>query len=271
MRSLFVLALLASVLAQNGAGQGPDVGVASAPPGWSKNGQDLHRGYKGLKQGEPLMARSDADLVLECPVGLLTYSCRAYPCRVNACAETPSPGITIHRSKGLLSGLAALLTREPKEPVIAAARAGGNPSDAVVLRDEKGVHLGPALNRVLEGRYCFRFSSLPLGRSQPSTLTLDWDRSVDAEGVAQAPALQPGLYALEKGVAGAGNDCRLDMDAPPAWVLVAQAGDFNRLSAEWKQQASAIAQLEQSGASLAAVTTVRHTVLAHLAESSDSR
>ena len=66
MRSLFSSVLLASVLAQNGAGQGADVGVASAPPGWSKSGQDLHRGYKGLKQGDPLKAGGDGDLVLEC-------------------------------------------------------------------------------------------------------------------------------------------------------------------------------------------------------------
>ena len=274
MRSLFVLALLASVLAQNGAGQTtPDVGVASAPLGWSTNGRDLHRGYQGLKPGDPLTARNAGDLMLECPGKIvLTYTCRAETCRVNACSEIAAPGITIHSSKSLLGGwLAALLTREPKEAVVAAARVGGNPSDGVVLQREGAVHLSPALTRVLEGHYCFLLAPLPLTASQPAHVTLDWDRAVDAEGVARAPSLQPGLYALRKGSPRAGDECQLDTDAPPAWVLVAPTSDFPRLNAEWKQQAGAIASLEQSGASLAAVTTFRHAVLAQLAGSVNSR
>ena len=173
--------------------------LASQVRRWAglRTGRILHRGYKGLKQGDPLTARNAGDLVLNCPGGIaLTYSCRAETCRVNACTDSAPPGVTIHRAgllRGFADGLTALFMREPKEPVIAAARAGGNPSDAVVLQREGGVHLGPALTRVLEGRYCFRLSSLPLGGSPPTSVTLDWDRVVDADGVAKAPSLRPGL------------------------------------------------------------------------------
>jgi hypothetical protein len=158
------------------------------------------------------------------------------------------------------------MTREPKQLVMAAARSGGNPNDAVVALDERGVHWGPALMRVLEGRYCLQLSQLPAGTSGgDATALLDWDRAVDAEGVASTPGVSPGLHALQKGSPGSNGSCEFDADGTTAWVLVVPAPEFQRLDAAWKQQAVSIADLERGGISLATATTVRHAVLADLA------
>jgi hypothetical protein len=124
------------------------------------------------------------------------------------------------------------------------------------------------LTRVLEGRSCFRLNSLPAGpSSQPLNFALEWDRTVDQQGLAQIPNVAPGLYSLKKGDPTADGSCQVDPDNATAWVLVAPSADFARLDTEWKQQVASINELERSGASLSALTTIRHAALAHLARS----
>lgn len=263
--------LLACVLVQSGSAQQREPAtVDSGGLGWFVKDARLHHGEM-IDLGVELVGRKpNNDLILKCPTppGAVSYSCRGETCRVKAC-ELNAPGVTVHQL-GMLARLSEWLgagfEREPVEAVIAAARAGGNPTDAVVLLDARGVHWGPTLTRVLEGRSCFRLSALPArSPNQSRSFELDWDRAIDSEGIAPIAGMTPGLYAFEKGDSTVGGTCARDPDATPAWVLVAPGSDFERLTAEWKQRAASIGQLEASGAGLSVITAARHGALADLA------
>ena len=269
MRAATICTLLLIASAHVGSAQPPgNVFVLSGPANWTSKGGPIRA---TLNKGDVIVANEKGEMELDCAAsnrGLVVYSCAEPPCQAQAC-ELTGTRMQI-RQRGSLSQLAgwvsALFVREPVRPVIAAARAGGNPSDAVLRRDARGIHWGPALTRVLEGRVCFRATVLPSRPSaRPVTVTLDWDRGSDAEGVSQVAAVVPGLYSLEKGVVGASGSCDQDPDAQAAWVLVVDNGDFDRFNAEWKQQQAAIAEVEGAGASTAALVTIRHAALAHLA------
>jgi hypothetical protein len=116
--------------------------------------------------------------------------------------------------------------RAPVLPVVAASRAGGNPNDTVVLQRGAEIHWGPALRRVVEDAYCFQLKRLP-SSGEIRTFSLAWDRSTDAEGIAQLPNLKPGTYELAKGSAGPDGACRLDADGVPAWVVLAAGATFH--------------------------------------------
>ena len=58
-----------------------------------------------------------------------------------------------------------------------------------------------------------------------------------------------------------------DPDATAAWILVAAESDFSRVSTEWKANTTWFNQLEQSGSDPSVVSTVRHAILAYLADS----
>lgn len=241
---------------------------------WTINDEPLKD--QRLKHGDRIEAREHGDLELSCrrpnvkDEEVFMYSCRSQTCRARVCEPT-GEGMDVRRAgviRGLMDWWSARVTRQPVLPVIAAVRAGGNAADAVLLQDARGVHWGPALSRVLEGRSCFRLASLPEGpSSRVATFTLDWDRSVDPEGILRVPNVFPGLFALEKGTAGANGSCNRDPDAFAAWVLIVPSADFARVGAEFSEQRKSIAALEQSGLSLGAAANIRHAGLAYLAQS----
>ena len=248
--------------------------VVSADSGWHVSGKRLLRGMP-ISQKDQLSADTAGDLILECgPQNQLRhYSCARGGCKpVTPCSQgsPEDPAVVVKSVGGLLWNLSNLLTREPRQPVLAAARAGGDPNDAVVRLDSPRVHLGPALTRVLEGRYCFLLDDLPASTTTPTMMTLDWDRAIDSQGITTAPGVAPGLYRLQKGTATDGA-CRADPDGAAAWVLIASAESFARLDSLWKEQAAVAADLERSGASRSTVTTVRHGALAALAETISRR
>jgi hypothetical protein len=278
MRTIVSVALLVVALVESGSAQQAVGSLNSkAPEMWMVKGQPIPN---LLNRNDEIVARAAGELELTCfepERVVLVYSCRSQSCRVKACDLT-GEGMDVRRPirlVGVLSGFQEwtkwLFVRRPIPPVIAAARAGGNPADAVLLQDARGVHWGAALTRVLEGQVCFRLSPLPESSNRVQTLAFEWDRGVDAEGISAVPGLAPGLYALEKGAAGAGGACQRDPDAVPAWVLIVQGGDFGRVNPEWQQRLAAIDDLERSGATLAAVTTIRQAALADLAQSFPSR
>ena len=271
-----MVALLAATFIESGAAQQTPgaVVLSAAPRGWTINGKPIGA---TINPGDEVVARGAGELELSCLKPdrlLLVYSCRSQTCRVRAC-ELAGEGIEVRKPIRLAGSLPwlpdsleRLFFRRPNPPpVIAAARAGGNPSDAVLLQDARGVHWGAALTRILEGRVCFRLMPLPESSNRALTFAFDWDRAVDAEGISSVPAVAPGLYTLEKGVAGAGGACQRDPEAVPAWVLVVQGADFARLNPEWQQRLTSIDDLERAGATLAAVTTIRQAALADLARS----
>jgi hypothetical protein len=245
--------------------------VVRADDGW-------FLGARKLKPGDALGATAElkgtqaTPLILACgKTAWLSYVCSNNGCRVPACSKEVE-GVKVQRvdvhaadpeaqsePSNLLS---SFLRHERKTPQTLGVRAGGNPNDAVVLATAAAVHWGPALLRVLEGRYCFRVAPLPDGAAR--TFTLDWDRSSDNRGLSPGFILPPGVYSLEK----ANSDCRFDdPDRTPAWVVVAPEAEFSHVDAEWKAYALSIRKLEQDGASPAVVSTVRHAVLATLADS----
>jgi hypothetical protein len=128
--------------------------------------------------------------------------------------------------------------------------------------------LGPALNRVLEGKYCFHFTPLPPGDPKASKQALlDWDRSTDTSGIVQLPGVQPGLYTVEKSASEAAGNCQFEPESTPAWVLVANTSDFPGLTTQWKSLLGKLRDLEDEGASPTVLLTLRHAALAHLADS----
>lgn len=230
------------------------------------NGGPVVRGA-ALPATEDLKGSAGAtDLMLDCgPLGWQVYSC-SVACLVPVCSGAQK-GVTMQRvnpglvQSGLTDSLTAWFKRELQKPVTLGVRGGGNPVDSVVLSDARGVHWAPALRRVLEGAICFRLSLLPDGPVQ--TVQLNWDRTVDAEGL--AAGLRPGAYRVRKGVPAAGA-CKLDEDGTAAWVVVAPAAKFPALEADWKRQGVNFEQLIAEGASPSVVSIVRHAVLAGYAE-----
>ena len=292
---LLISCTLASsvLLAQTAKGKSePAARVILAEKGWSAGGRTVARGTSLSAQDVLAGAANATALLLECgQAGWLVYECGGRPCRVPVCASKVD-GVSVQRSDPGGAGsrgadpirgpvatagvpesrtlFASLFSRQPQSPVTLGVRSGGNPSDAVILQNAQGIHWGPALNRVLEGRHCFRVSTIPAS-GPPPTFSLDWDRSIDPEGVAAVPSVRPGLYEMGKGVPGPGGNCPADPDATAAWILVAAESDFPRVSAEWKANTAWFNQLEQSGSDPSVVSTVRHAVLAYLADSLRSK
>jgi len=241
--------------------------VVSADVAWTHDrGKPLLRGVM-VQENELLSADAPGDVSIECNDGVRVYSCPK-ACSAGACADTMNNGTT-HLVK-LGRYWDALVRREPREPALAAARAGGNPSDAVVAVDDRGIHWGPALTRVLEGRYCLMSSLLPQGSAPAQSVVIEWDRATDPEGVVPSSTIGPGLYSVQKGTPN-GGACQVDADGTSAWVLVVRRSDFAGIDAEWKKQAASSTELERAGASISTVSAVRHAILAGLADSIAAR
>ncbi len=247
-------------------GQESSVTVILGGRGWSclRNGK-RHLVVRGdrLRPNEELQGgKETGDLLLDCGnKGWLTQSCASESCAKHACNEDES--VKVSRLLHLAS--AFFLRSEPEEPATLGVRGGGNPSDAVVLQDSRGLHWGPALTRVLEGRYCFRLKPLPVKSSgAPQQFTIDWDRSVESEGLAPLPNLAPGLYSLGKGTPGASGACTVDSDGTAAWVVVAGEPAFEKLNQQWKAEQTELDRMQRSGASLPVVVALRHAALAAL-------
>ncbi|MBV9265909.1 MAG: hypothetical protein JO061_07060 [Acidobacteriaceae bacterium] len=253
--------------------------VVTAGKSWSAGGRKLSRGQT-LAPGTELnqSGNESSDLILDCgSAGWLSYSCLQLPCTVHSC-QLGSGAVRVLRvdlragNNGSTSPghswFPSLFRREPASVVVLGIREGGQVTDAVVAESGSTVHLGPALNRVLEGKYCFRFTPLPPGNPAASKeATLDWDRSADAEGVLEVPGIEPGLYAVQKSSSEASGACTFKSDANSAWVLVASTSDFPRLRSEWKDFTERIREIEREGASPTVLLTLRHAALAHLADS----
>jgi|GEM_PF-1472693 hypothetical protein len=283
MKFLFLsfLFLTGSLCSQNKPDANRPVQVVSA--------KDWFLGTREIANGEGLPAlaeltagKSPSELILSCNSGLLTYTCETHPCtcgkhacRVPVCA-TRVEGIRVNPKAPAPvppNMLESFLRHQPKDPVTLGVRAGGNPNDAVVLQTADTVHWAPALDRVLEGSYCFRLSPLPAASSPaPTIFNLNWDRSVESEGIAPVPTLRPGAYLLMKGEPGPGPSCRFDdPDAAPAWVVVAPEPAFTRVNTEWNAYGPQLTELEQSDASPTVVSTVRRAILSSLADSIEQK
>ncbi len=269
MHSLLRVFLLVSVAGAHSLAQGPPR-VVSTTGTWTSGNTLVIRGTR-LAPNSTLVATAKADLLIECGEGKhFVYSCEK-DCKFIACGQGSTAGVETHSVNVSAGFWQSLMVREPKQLVVAAARAGGNLSDALLVQDAKGVHWGPALGRVLEGRYCLRLAPLTTsGSSQSTTVTIDWDRAVDAEGIAQSE-VKPGLYRAEKGTPGAGNICQVDTDGVPAWVLLAAANQFGSLSTQWKQHQQSAGELERANVAPSIVATFRQAALASLADSQSNR
>lgn len=249
----------------------------SQPPRLVSSGKgwliDQHLAPRGKTLSEKAVVSgtaNDGELIVECPKGWMQYTC-GDKCQFPPCFDQSDPrvGKITVKELGLSSRfLNALVAREPKDVVTLGVRAGGNPSDALLLEDAQGVHWGPALNRVLEGHYCLRLTPLPSGTVR--TFSLDWDRSSDPEGLGAAPNLASGVYSLQKGTPGSSSACTVDPDSVPAWVTILPQYQYAKASAVWKTESARIAQIERSDAGPDAAAILRHAVLASFVDSTAS-
>ena len=270
MNSFLRTLALVSVMVAHALAQGPPRVVSTAGT-WTSGGTLVIRGSR-LAVNSTLETSGPGELLVECSEDRhFVYSC-SKACEFNACSAGPTPDVKVQTVKVGATGFwQALIAREPKQFVVAAARAGGNLSDALLVHDATGVHWAPAFARVLEGRYCLRLAPLTTGgSSQPTTVTVAWDRAVDAEGIAQSE-VKPGLYRAEKGAPGAANSCQVDSDGVPAWVLLAAPSQFESLSTQWKQYQQSAGELERANVAPSIVATFRQAALASLADSQSSR
>jgi len=242
--------------------------VVSAGKGWTYNGKVLLRGQVIDKEHQLSADMPAGELLLDCPRALIRYVCDSR-CNVLVCVGQSSAAHIVEFPAWAKSVVRPFLRLEPREVAALGVRGGGNPVDALLLMDVRGVHWGPALARVLEGRYCLRLTPLPSGTAR--VFTIDWDRATDAEGVTPAPGVAAGIYSLDKGTPGAPGVCTLENDARAAWVVVAPEAQFNRVNPGWKQRSAEIAQLERSDAGPDAAATLRHAVLASLSDSVASK
>jgi hypothetical protein len=265
---MFILLFLAQ-------GASAPIRVDLATKGWYLGTRPIARG-DALSAIAELTAKEPGDLMLECgSAGVVLYTCAHASCTVPACS-THVEGVAVRRldtggsprdvtSFPMLSGMfASLHRRQPKAPDTLGVRGGGGVNDAVVFESAGTLHLGPALRRVLEGRHCFRLMRLPAA-GPAQTFTLDWDRAVESEGLAQIPNLVPGAYSLEMSRANA--LCEFgDPDSPPAWLVVTSHADFARIGGQWQSYAAWLRELEQSGASPAVVIAMRRAILSSLGD-----
>jgi hypothetical protein len=247
--------------------------LVSSGKGWLIDGHLTTRGTVLPETSVVSGTVNDGELIVECPKGWIQYMC-GDKCRFPPCFDKtdtkPAVGKITVKELGMGSRfLNALVVREPKDVVTLGVRAGGNPSDALLLEDARGVHWGPALNRVLEGHYCLRLIPLPSGPVR--TFSLDWDRSSDSEGVGAAPNLTGGVYSLQKGTPGSGSACTVDPDSVPAWVTILSQDQYANAIAVWKTESARITQIERSRAGPDAAAILRHAVLASLADSTASQ
>jgi len=273
MKLPLVWAVSASLLIQGGYAQTGAPEVVNADSGWNGAKGQLVRGGR-LEVNQTLTATKSGELLVQCSdLRLMSYSCRLNPCTVQACVTQKAPGLDVREVELRKAGIGflqwdRLTSRQPRSPIFAAARAGGNPNDAVLRQEGESVHFGPALTRVLEGQYCLRIRELPVESSAPPrVVTLTWDRAVEPEGMASVPGLRPGLYTLEVGAPESGGACRVDAEQVPAWVLTAPDSSYGNVNRQWRDALPGLAELDRGGASQALLITLRHAALATLAES----
>jgi hypothetical protein len=243
---------------------------------WMANGRPLSAGGQLPATAKVTGGEPAATLLIHCGRAVIEYKCPRGNCALTPCEGKPAD-MEVHRlepeAAGLVSpgffpeGLSGLLNawlvKSAHAPRTLAVRAGGSPNDALLMMGSDGVHWGPALRRVLEGSYCFRLDPLDGGAS--TTFRIAWDRALDAEGTVALAGLKPGVYALQKGVAGG---CSPDSEASPAWVAIVPKAQFDRLAAEWERGARWLARLADEGTSEQAIGTMRQALLAGLADAS---
>jgi hypothetical protein len=272
--------LVSAAIAQNSSNvEESSVRVIGGGKGWLYNGRELARNQR-VPVTATLSGTGATDLVLDCgQSGWYAYSCGGSTCRVPVCSSKVD-GVVVRRvdpyawsgpaHKATLGEmLHSFFEREPKSAETLGVRASGSPNDALVMAASEGIHWGPALNRVLEGRYCFDLMRLPVAaREVTQTFTIDWNREVDREGVARVLDVKPGTYIITKGRPDVDGPCHFDdAESGAAWVVVVPQARFESLSSQWKSYSTGLRQLEQSGTSPDVVATVRHAVLSSLADS----
>jgi hypothetical protein len=240
--------------------------------GWKSSGGSALKVGDWVSKDSDISAGDNAGvLVLDCgSEGWLSYECHE-ACRIAPCS---APKDHLPRRIDLASQTVAaegrsrsLFRYQPKEAAIAGVRAPGNPNDAVLLRDSAGVHFGPALKRVLEGEYCLRLTRLgPTSQTQPQAVKINWDRSVDPDGLVSGGDIGPGLYSLAKGTRNGSGGCDVPADAIAAWVLIVPERKYATFAADWKNVDAQSRDLASSGTSREAIVTAEHAVLASMAD-----
>jgi hypothetical protein len=244
--------------------------VVQAEKGWQLSGRQLSPNQHVDKDAVLESKSANQDAIIACgSAGWILHTCSKPDCKVRAC-DLAGKGVSSGRVDPVAGRptelRASYLGRESTPRITAAVRGGREPNDALLLQNAQGIHLGPALDRILEGEYCFRLARLPAADSRPLIFQLRWDRRKDRQGVMAVPPVTPGTYTLEKGSPDPGG-CRIAPDATAAWVLIAAESEFGRASGQWRTDTAWANKLEESGASLMAVTTVRRALLAALADS----
>jgi len=230
-----------------------------------------------------LTGSASSNIILKCGDSMLSYSCAKDGARVPVCAtEVPYVKVTRIDPVGWASKPKASLTdivfdylaRAPGSVENLGVRAGANLTDAVVQQTGDTVLWAPTLVRLMSGSYCFQLDRLPARAAlKPMVFKLDWDPEDEHQktGAAQLPGLAPGTFTLQRGSPGDDGSCHIDdPDAAPAWVVVVSDHAFGTINGEWQSYSADIERLE-ADTSPEVASTIRHAMLAYLAESAEKQ
>ena len=268
MKWVLLLPLTACLLAQHD--DSARIRVISAGKRWSIDGRALMRG-DFLDGASSVTGQPHADgLILGCGAkGWLAYACARTPCRIPPCAEkldTPvrrvdEPPHSTERQDSLLR---SLIKREPREVVTTGVRSVGV-SDGIAVQGAQGTLWADVLGRVLDGAHCFHLRPLPKTPAGSTPVFIrNWQHSDRSSAIVRIDGLRPGLYNVTEGIV-AGGACAEANDVDAAWVLIVSAKHFREIDSRWVTASSHLQRIAR-GVDPMVVATVRHALLAHLAD-----
>ncbi|MET0626219.1 MAG: hypothetical protein ABW250_25015 [Pyrinomonadaceae bacterium] len=123
-----------------------------------------------------------------------------------------------------------LLSRNPKVYINPISR-GGGVREAVLLLEDGGTDLSPALGRLTPARHTLEIAPVASGAPPDAkTVTVEFKRDARRPEPIRADGLRPGLYRLTLDKTAGGDSPDAD-----AWVVVSAPADYRRANARFRE------------------------------------
>lgn len=198
-----------------------------------ENGRDVGRIERGQAVTSMSTARPRSD---EGWLVIHLIDDRVIRCQVGDLGACARPLVLNRRSAGrgrFFTAIALLLVRQPElyALVMSRGRDDDDLREAVVAIDRGAVDLGPVFETMREGRYHLRLSPVrpDMTRKKFDPFVFDWKRGASSKII--VAGLTPGLYRVLLLDESKDNE----PTGADAWILVADAGQFPKISAKFQQ------------------------------------